>query len=179
MFEDLQSFLEASQAELENNFNKLSKQMEDAATGGQGWDWVNKMMDLSESIADKSLTKTNQLYETNKLLRQVNQDIDKTTNEAAKRKLKAYANEITSLQQVNKLSKNALEIAKAQYEVLKAQIALEDARNAKSTVRLQRDSEGNYGYVYTADQNKIAEAEQAVADTQNALYNRPYYMSVP
>jgi len=30
-------------------------------------------------------------------------------------------------------------------------MALEDAKNAKSTVRLQRDNEGNYGYVYTAD----------------------------
>jgi len=44
-----------------------------------------------------------------------------------------------------------LDIAKARYEVLLAEIALEDARNAKSTVRLQRDNEGNYGYVYTAD----------------------------
>jgi hypothetical protein len=32
-----------------------------------------------------------------------------------------------------------------------AEIALEEAQNAKATVRLQRDNEGNYGYVYTAD----------------------------
>jgi hypothetical protein len=43
--------------------------------------------------------------------------------------------------------------------LLLAEVALEDARNAKSTVRLKRDSAGNYGYVYTADQDKIAEAE--------------------
>jgi hypothetical protein len=40
-----------------------------------------------------------------------------------------------------------------------AEIALEEAQNAKSTVRLQRDAEGNFGYVYTADQNKVADAE--------------------
>jgi hypothetical protein len=34
---------------------------------------------------------------------------------------------------------------------LLAEIALEDAQNAKSTVRLTQDSEGNFGYVYTAD----------------------------
>jgi hypothetical protein len=40
-----------------------------------------------------------------------------------------------------------------------AKIALEEAQNAKTTVRLQRDNEGNFGYVYTADQNLVADAE--------------------
>jgi hypothetical protein len=50
-----------------------------------------------------------------------------------------------------KLTKTDLELAKAKYEIVKAEIALEEARNAKSTVRLRRDNEGNYGYIYTAD----------------------------
>lgn len=52
-----------------------------------------------------------------------------------------------------------------------AEIALEEAQSAKSVVRLQRDAEGNFGYVYTADQNEIADAEQKLADAQNSLYN--------
>jgi hypothetical protein len=40
--------------------------------------------------------------------------------------------------------------------LLLAEIALEEAQNAKSTVRLQRDSEGNFGYVYTADSSAVA-----------------------
>ncbi|MGM9964985.1 MAG: hypothetical protein ACI4W0_01135 [Bacilli bacterium] len=42
--------------------------------------------------------------------------------------------------------------------MLKAQIALEESQNAKSTVRLTRDNEGNYGYVYVANEEKIEEA---------------------
>jgi hypothetical protein len=42
--------------------------------------------------------------------------------------------------------------------LLLAEIALEEAQNAKSTVRLQRDAEGNFGYVYTADANQVADA---------------------
>jgi hypothetical protein len=38
-------------------------------------------------------------------------------------------------------------------------MALEDAQDAKSTVRLQRDAEGNFGYVYTADANQVADAQ--------------------
>jgi hypothetical protein len=45
-----------------------------------------------------------------------------------------------------------------------AEIALEDAQNAKSQVRLTRDSEGNFGYVYTADESKVANAEQNYED---------------
>jgi vacuolar-type H+-ATPase subunit E/Vma4 len=52
-----------------------------------------------------------------------------------------------------------------------AEIALEEAQSAKSTVRLQRDAEGNFGYVYTADESKTAEAEQKLEDAQNRLYN--------
>jgi hypothetical protein len=55
--------------------------------------------------------------------------------------------------------------------LLLAEIALEEAQNAKSTVRLQRDNEGNFGYVYTANKDEIANAQQAYEDAQNALYN--------
>jgi hypothetical protein len=44
-----------------------------------------------------------------------------------------------------------LDIQQAKYDLLLAEIALKEAQNAKSTVRLQRDSEGNFGYVYTAN----------------------------
>jgi hypothetical protein len=50
-------------------------------------------------------------------------------------------------------------------------MALEDARDAKTVVRLKRDNEGNLGYVYTADQDKLAEAQQELEDAQNSLYN--------
>ena len=44
-------------------------------------------------------------------------------------------------------------------------------QNAKSTVRLSRDNEGNFGYIYSADQDAIDAAQQAVDDADNALYN--------
>jgi hypothetical protein len=52
-----------------------------------------------------------------------------------------------------------------------AEIALEESQNAKSTVRLQRDASGRFGYVYTADQNAVDAAMQNVADKENDLYN--------
>jgi len=56
--------------------------------------------------------------------------------------------------------------------VLQAQIALEEAQNAKSIVRLRRDNEGNFGYVYTATDSQVANAQQAIDDAENAYYNK-------
>ena len=38
------------------------------------------------------------------------------------------------------------------------QIALEEAQNAKTQVRMRKDSEGNYSYVFTADENEVEKA---------------------
>jgi len=85
--------------------------------------------------------------------------------------LSNFIKETNELQNQTKLSQYELDIQQAKYDLLLAKIALEEAQNAKSTVRLQRDSEGNFGYVYTADSSAISDAEQNLADKQNALYN--------
>ena len=168
----LEDMSEISNSVFENSLNAAYAKYENAITGKYGsFNELENSMKRQSSIAEQYLTKTNQLYETNIMLRKLSQDIDKTDSQIAKQKLKAFSDEIQSMQTQEKLSKTDLDIAKARYEVLKAQITLEEAQNAKSTVRLHRDSEGNYGYVYTADQDKISDAEQNLADKQNALYN--------
>ena len=169
---DFEAYLEVINAIYENKINKIYQDSERRLSGAWGsFDEVNKAMERQHALDDEYLTKTNQIYETNTLLRKLAQDIDKTNNQAAKTRIKNFSDEIEGLQQKTKLSKSELDIAKARYEVLLAEIALEDARNAKSTVRLQRDNEGNYGYVYTADADAIADAEQGLEDKKNDLYN--------
>lgn len=172
MQSDLENVLEKVNAWYENEINKIFAESEARLTGKWGnFDALDSAMERQHAVAEEYLTKTNQLYETNTLLRKLSQDIDKTDSRIAKEKLKNFSNEIENMKQREKLSKTDLEIAKARYEVLQAQIALEEAQNAKSTVRLQRDNEGNYGYVYTADQDQISDAQQALEDKQNDLYN--------
>ena len=171
MYSDAESFLENVKDLYINTINKIAQEREEILTNGFGWDFLSDSMERAQSVQEEYLTKTNQLYETNTLLRKLSQDIDKTDSISAKNKLKNFSDEISALQQQEKLNQSDLDIAKARYELLIAEIALEEAKNAKSTVRLQRDSEGNYGYVYTADQDTINKAEQDFADKQNDLYN--------
>ena len=172
MYSALEHYIETANAKFENEINRAFAESEDRLTGEWGsFDALDSAMQRQRSVSNEYLTKTNQLYESNILLRKLSQDIDKTDSRIAKGKLKAFADEIEAMKAQEKLSKTDLEIAKARYELLQAEIALEDARNAKSTVRLKRDNEGNYGYVYTADQDAVNDAEQNLADKQNNLYN--------
>ena len=156
---------------LEHTLNKLAVELEDALTGGTSFDRMNTGMERMLSLHEEYLTTTNKIYETNKLSRKAQQEMDKTSNTVAKNKMKQFIQETQNLQNQTKLSKFELEIQQAKYDLLVAEIALEEAKNAKSTVRLQRDSEGNFGYIYTADQEIVANAEQDFLDAQNSLYN--------
>lgn len=171
MLSKTEEWAEAQKAIMENAMSEAAAEMEKAFTNGMGFDALSDSLGRLNSYTDEYLTKTNQMYETQKLINTAQQAIDKTNNEAAKARLKAYTDEIEELQEKNKLSNLELEIAKAKYDVVLAEIALEEAQNAKSTVRLQRDNEGNFGYVYTSDQEQVSQAEQDLADAQNALYN--------
>ena len=128
-------------------------------------------MEFTQAKQEDYLTNTNQQYETQKMIRTAQLAIEKTENEVARRKLELFKKETQELQNQEKLSKYQLDYQQASYEVLLAEIALQEAQNTKSQVRLQRDSEGNFNYVYTADENKIAEAQQQYEDAVNNRYN--------
>ena len=161
---------ELAQEILQNNLDKARKKLEENLVGSSLDDYMTSLDRLSKK-QEEYLTTTNKMYETNKLIRQAQLEIDKTENNRAKQQYNDYVKYIEQLQESGKLSSYELSIAQAKYEVLQAQIALEEAQKAKDQVRLTRDSEGNYGYVYTANEDKIGEAEQALADAENALYN--------
>ena len=166
-----EEWAESLKAVLENKLKGLNKTLEEALTGGTSFDSLNTAMERAKSLQEEYLTTTNKIYETNKLMRKAQQEIDKTTNSVAKKRLQEFITETNQLQDKAKLSKFELDIQQAKYDLLLAEIALQEAQNAKSTVRLQRDSEGNFGYVYTADETLVAEAEQTLLDKQNELYN--------
>jgi N-acetylmuramoyl-L-alanine amidase len=57
-----------------------------------------------------------------------------------------------------------LNLLEKKFALKQAEIALEEAQNAKREVRLTRDSQGNYGYVYTANEEEVNKAQQNMED---------------
>ena len=171
MLSDAEAFGEAAQQQYENTVNQIMKEYEDAVTSGKGFDWMNAQMEHLQLKDTEYLTETNKLYQTQKLIRQANLDLENTENKAAQNRLQSFIKETEELENQTNVSAYALGIQERKYQVLLAEIALQEAQNAKDQVRLQRDTEGNFNYVYTADEDSIAEAEQNLADAQNDLYN--------
>lgn len=126
--------------------------------------------DKQKTLNEQFLTTTTQAYELSKLMRNLNNEIAKTDNLAAKVKLRDVLEEINEIQSNNtQLTQYDLDLLNAKYELRLAEIALEEAQNAKSQVRLTQTAGGGWGYVYTADQEKVDEAYQNYEDKLYAM----------
>ena len=163
----LEKAKEIAELALEEARDTFSK----ALSGGVGLETLIENIEQDIEIAEHYFTDTNKMYETSKLEREAQLAIDKTDNLLAKQRLKAYQDEIKALQNKSEVSEFELTVAKERFEVLKAQIALEEAQANKSQMRLMRNAAGGYSYVYTADETNIAEAQQQLDDVQNKSYN--------
>jgi hypothetical protein len=75
---------DALKAVLENKLSGFSQTLENALTGGTSFDQMTSAMERAASLQEEYLTTTNKIYETNKLMRQAQQEIDKTSNSVAK-----------------------------------------------------------------------------------------------
>ena len=167
---DIEQLGEYAREIFENSIEQATIDFEEAMFG-TSLESVIESIEMVRARQEELLTTTNKIYETNKLIRNVEKDIEATTNNRAKQAFAEFQNKVKQKQEQNQLTQFELDLLTAEYEMTKAQIALEEAREAKDTVRLTRDSEGNYGYVYTANEDKVADAEQALDDATNNYYN--------
>ena len=71
--------------------------------------------------------------------------------------------QLNALAEKEHLREIDLRISEQQLAVMQAQMALEDAQQAKTKLRLRRDSQGNYTYQYVADEENIEEKTQEYA----------------
>ncbi|MBO7079799.1 MAG: hypothetical protein J6W64_08340 [Bacilli bacterium] len=68
----LENALEKVNAWFENELNRIYQESEDRLVGKWGsFDALDSAMERQKNLADEYLTKTNQLYETNTLLRKL------------------------------------------------------------------------------------------------------------
>lgn len=149
---------------------KLATDAFDKAVAGSMGNLANlqDMYDKQKTLDDLYLDDYERIYELNKLNRDVTNAIDNTDNIAGKERLLALQQEINdALANGNELSEYDVEFMQKRLELEMAQIALEEAQNAKNMVRMTRDNEGNWSYVYTAD---ATASEKAKQDYEDKLY---------
>jgi hypothetical protein len=100
MMSKTEEWAQAMKAVIENELSGLAQTLENALTAdfGGSFDAMANMLTRANSLQEEYLTTTNQIYETNKMMRTAQQEIDKSTNSVAKRKLKSFIDETEQLQ---------------------------------------------------------------------------------
>lgn len=166
-----QEAMETAQAMYLQQIEKAVYEFGQAVSNGVGLDLLQDKYDHYIEQNERYFDKVNEAYQVSAWYNKLQQDIDNTTNSAHKERLKALQEEINQRREGNKLSQYDLDILNAKYQVLQAQMALEDAQNAKNQIQLVRDSQGNWNYQYTANQDDIANTQQNLLDAENDWYN--------
>ena len=159
--------------QLENRLNKAIESTNLKLTNGRGMDYVDEEWDFIQQYDDEFLDPVERYMG--------QEDVERAYRKAASEAMgnpkeqqrinNLMKQQLGILKDKDKLTQYDLDRAKAVLEVEKARMALEDSRNNKTKMRLRRDSQGNYTYQYVADEDKLSDLQQALADAQNNLYN--------
>lgn len=166
--DSISNIMDAAVEALEDAMKKAEMKLFNIGDLEMAKNYYEEYQDLSEEYLDN----TEKTYELGKLMRQINNSIADKNNVAGAKELAELADEVTKKQEKGvKLSQYDVDLLNAKYQLTLAQIALEEAQNNKTTMRLRRDASGNYSYVYTADADAISNAEQNVEDKQKNLYD--------
>ena len=168
----VESSLETLQRKYENTVNSILDTWTNNAFGGDDLDWVNTEWELINRNASYYLDETNKAYSIQKLQGKYLQMLDNANGLHIQQQITEQMNQqLKYLRDKKNLSEYDVAYANAQLEILQKRLALEEAERNKSQMKLKRDSQGNYSYVYTANKDDLAGAKDELLDAQNNAYN--------
>ena len=167
----LDSTLQNIQTKYTNSLSQIFTDFEKKILG-TSLNKSNEEWDRLKTSAGLYLDKVNRAYEITKLQAKYTKQLNSTSNIDIQNKInKAMQAQVKALQAKTKLSKYDVDLANAKYETLVAEIALQEAQANKTKMQLQRDSQGNYSYVYSQDENAIADAQNKLEEARVNEWN--------
>ena len=168
-----EQFAEQRKKQLTDELDLAAKIVETQLYGGKSRDEFKNSWELINKQAETYLDTINAQFGVtqleNKYLQAINKSIGNTKSQEKLNKI--MNEEMKMLKEKDKLTKYDLERAEAKYDLTLKQMALEEARDNKTNLRLRRDSQGNYTYQYVADENDVLKAQNDVDIAKNNLYN--------
>jgi hypothetical protein len=156
----------------ERGVNKILDKWVGSTGMGDDLDWISEEWELINRNADYYLDDVNAAYEIQKLQGKYLDLLDDSNGLDIQNQItQQMQQQLGYLREKDKLSEYDVQYANAQLEILQKTIALQEAQRNKSQLQLRRDTQGNYSYVYTADENDTRAAQSDLLDAQNNAYN--------
>ena len=149
-------------------FSKIQEKFASLA-GDKKYNYYTLEWELAKEDDDNYLSALDKTYELQKLNNKYQKSINDTTSTKAQKELnKLRDEELKKLREKDKLTQYDIDRANARYELKLKEIALEEAQQNKSQMRLRRDSSGNYSYQFVADEDSISKAQEDVLDATHS-----------
>jgi len=151
-----------------NTIQQIIRSTKDQVLGG---DWKRALdeWDRAKWLDDRYLDIETRATGVLDFIDDVNKAIEGAPLKQQQDLLKFMNAEVDRLNNMTRLRQIDLDISNKKLEVLQKQMALEDAQESKTRLRLRRDSQGNYTYQYVADEDQINTREQELRDTLEEL----------
>lgn len=155
-----------------NQVNAISTALDNAMSGGLGLETVEQEWKLINDYADKYLDNVERALDMEEYTNILNEAADAIGLSAANQeKLNRFRDEeLKKLNEKEKLTSYDIDESKARLEILKQQMALEDAQRNKSNMRLRRDNQGNYVYQYVSNEEELEKAGQGTLTAKREWY---------
>ena len=153
-----------------NTINIILKTLEGGITGFKLED-IKSQWDKIAADADKYYDSVEGAYKIQAFANKIDDTIAGTTNIKNQQKLQKFREkEIEYLREKENLTQYDLDAAEARYQIALKEMALEDAMNNKTSMKLTRNEQGNWSYQYVADTDEVANKRQELLDAYNNLY---------
>lgn len=164
-------YIELLQTDYLNTVDDILSKLDKDLTGGMGMEKLKEQWEEAKEEAEKYLNETEEVYAIQSLYNKYSESISNASSLKSQQKLQALREEeLQMLREKDKLTQYDIDRAEAKYQIALKEMALEDARNAKDSMKLTRGTDGNWSYQYVADEDDIANKEQELLDAQNNLY---------
>ena len=139
--------------------------------GGSTYSFVSEQWDLAKTAADGVYDDQERIYQLEKLSLKYYDAIEKASTTKAQQKLQdLYESQVKTLEDKTTLTEYDVELAEKRLAVAQAEADLEDAQNNKNSLKVTRDTAGNWSYQYVADEGDIDNKQQALLDAQYEAY---------
>lgn len=169
LLEDLHAVLQGAADQFKETIQLMAEDMSKAMAGAAGsLEGLSQQMSQYEKTHSTMVPEYERVYQLNKLNAAAIKAIDETNNIRAKEQLLEYQKQILEAQESGReMSQWELSNLEKELALRQAALAVEEATSVKSQVRMSRDNEGNYSYIYTADESAVGDAE---ANYRDKLY---------
>ena len=164
-------YIELLKKDYMNTISDILKQFETFVTSGSSLSYIGTQWERISANADKYYDSVEGAYQIQTLANKIDESIANSNSLKVQQKLMALREkEISYLREKETLTEYDIKAAEMRYQIALKEIALEDAQQNKTAMKLTRNEQGNWSYQYVADEQDVATKRQELLDMYNDLY---------